>query len=87
MAPKRTARVLFKGDLQDGRRYELVVLGERFFLELYSGTTRLKRAHVPKHNGVGSAARVLAVPENVVPDQLLDLLRSAGECLHSSCVL
>ena len=50
MAPRRTARLLFKGDLPDGRRYELVVHGERVLLEFYSGTKRLQMVHVPKKN-------------------------------------
>ena len=78
MPPKRTARLLFKGDLPDGRRYELVILGERVRLEFYSGTRRLNKVHVPKENGIEWAAERLGVPQEDIPHELLDALR-AGE--------
>ena len=79
MAPKRTARLLFKGDLPDGRRYELVVLGERVLLEFYCGTRRLNKVHVPKESGIEWAAERLGVAVEDIPQGLVDALRSAGE--------
>ena len=89
MAPKRTARLLFKGDLPDGRRYELVVLGERVLLEFYCGTRRLNKVHVPKESGIEWAAERLGVPVEDIPHGLLDALRSTGTNAHptvSQCV-
>ena len=86
MAPKRTARLLFKGDLPDGRRYELVVLGERVLLEFYCGTRRLNKVHVPKESGIEWAAERLGVAVEDIPQGLVDALRSAGENHLSNCV-
>ena len=81
MAPKRTAQLLFKGDLPDGRRYELVVLGGRVLLEFYSGTRRINKVHVPKENGVNWAAEKLGVAVDDIPNGLLDALSKSGEML------
>ena len=86
MAPKCTARLLFKGDLPAGRRYELVILGERVRLEFYTGTRRLNKVHVPKESGVNWAAERLGIPTENIPHELLDALRSAGEKHLSNCV-
>lgn len=86
MAPKRTAQLLFKGDLPDGRRYELVVLGGRVLLEFYSGTRRLNKVHVPKESGLEWATERLGVPREDIPHGLLDALLQAGEMLQTNTV-
>ena len=86
MPPKSAAPPLVEEYLPDGRKCLLSVSGDLLFLEVKSSDgRRLFRRKVVKSNATEWIVSQLGVAVDMLPQVLLDALRSSGEFLHSNC--